>query len=161
MKQKNLMVYYSRGVLQRDKVLTRVLSQLHNHVTVSSFQHKQLPDYAFDENKGQYNASLLLNDISYSDTFLRLWLIHEDIFVSGMNFVFGLAKNHDAAIVSNHRLPSIGLFQKEIIHELGHMLGLSHCSYHCVMQFSNSLLEARNKPSWFCEPCLSKLDKIR
>jgi len=53
------------------------------------------------------------------------------------------------------------MIEKEVIHELGHIFGLPHCKNKCVMQFSNSLAEAMEKPSHFCQECIKKLkDKI-
>jgi archaemetzincin len=77
--------------------------------------------------------------------------------VAGMNFVFGLAHPGNAAVLSTHRLDSLDLVNKEAIHEMGHVLGLQHCTNDCVMQFSNSLDEAKAKPATLCERCRSLL----
>ncbi len=72
-----------------------------------------------------------------------------------MNFVFGVAHPGKAAVLSTHRLDSLDLINKEAIHETGHVLGLQHCNNECVMQFSNSLYEAKAKPATLCERCWS------
>jgi len=47
---------------------------------------------------------------------------------------------------------------KEAVHELGHTYGLGHCrNPHCVMSFSNSLLDVDRKERDFCFPCRRKL----
>jgi predicted Zn-dependent protease len=48
--------------------------------------------------------------------------------------------------------------QKEVIHELGHILGLNHCpSYVCVMRLSRNISEIDVKPPTYCPMCLLRL----
>jgi archaemetzincin len=43
---------------------------------------------------------------------------------------------------------------KEAVHELGHTLGLRHCSRSlCVMHFSNSIFDTDKKKSLLCDQC--------
>jgi archaemetzincin len=112
---------------------------------------------AYNPLRRQYNASKLLNYLIgrsqvYGDA-LSLWIVSEDLYLAGMNFVFGLAHPGNAAVLSTHRLESLDLVHKEAIHEMGHVLGLQHCTNDCVMQFSNSLDEAKAKPATLCERC--------
>jgi archaemetzincin len=119
---------------------------------------------AYNTRRGQYNASKLLNYLIRSigkaeskDAFLSLWILGDDLYVMGMNFVFGVAHPGKAAVLSTNRLESIDLIHKEAIHEMGHVFGLQHCSNECVMQFSNSLDEAKAKPATLCERCRSRI----
>jgi archaemetzincin len=116
---------------------------------------------AYNTLRRQYNASKLLNYLIgrfqvHGDA-LSLWIVSDDLYVAGMNFVFGLAHSGNAAVLSTHRLDSLELVHKEAIHEMGHVLGLQHCTNDCVMQFSNSLDEAKAKPATLCERCRSLL----
>ena len=119
---------------------------------------------AYDRNRMQYNASILLNSITTTwrakattktktASSFYLWIVSEDIFVRGMNFVFGVAKPGKGAVLSTCRLDSLDLIKKEAIHEMGHVFGLQHCSNKCVMQFSNSVYEAKKKPAELCDKC--------
>ena len=113
---------------------------------------------AFNVERRQYNASKLLKYLITAkarSADLRLWIISDDLYVPGMNFVFGVAHPGKAAVLSTHRLDSLDLINKEAIHETGHVLGLQHCTNECVMQFSNSLYEAKAKPAKLCERCRS------
>jgi archaemetzincin len=101
---------------------------------------------------------------------LRLAITDYDLYKTSHQFVFGDAsEEHRTAAVSLHRLrsdfygeasdPNL-LFQrtlKESVHDLGHALGLKHCfNPRCAMYFSNSIFEADNKLSHFCENCEKK-----
>jgi len=47
---------------------------------------------------------------------------------------------------------------KVLVHEIGHMFGLSHCIYfHCIMNGSNHLQESDTRPLHLCPVCLHKL----
>jgi archaemetzincin len=83
--------------------------------------------------------------------------VDRDLYVEGMNFVFGLSSRFKGSVLSVYRLPSQEMVEKEAIHEMGHVLGLGHCGNFCVMQFSNSLEEAMEKPGYFCERCRKAL----
>lgn len=92
-----------------------------------------------------------------------------DLFVPGMSFVFGEARLPGrAGIISTHRLKPQSpnehdLFHeraiKEAVHEIGHMLGLRHCSDSvCVMHFSEHIGDTDRKHVEFCKSCQSRLD---
>ena len=115
---------------------------------------------AWNARRNQYNASKLLAHLvgsmaaaTLKSEGVSLWLVSADLYVAGMNFVFGVAHPGKAAVLSTFRLPAIELIIKEAIHELGHVLGLAHCTNECVMRFSNSLAEAQAKPATLCEHC--------
>ncbi|WP_082781434.1 archaemetzincin family Zn-dependent metalloprotease [Thermococcus peptonophilus] len=94
-----------------------------------------------------------------------------DLYERGMNFVFGVASEKlRSAVVSIHRLrpefygkPSndellIERTVKEVMHELGHVFGLSHCpNVRCVMHFSNSVYDTDVKLPYYCPNCEQKL----
>ena len=96
-----------------------------------------------------------------------------DLYVSGLNFVFGLADPQSrGAVISLARLyPEFygqprnpRLFKeralKEAIHELGHLWGLGHCpDPTCIMFFSNSLTDTDRKGPGFCGQCKGNIIK--
>lgn len=117
-----------------------------------------LLEEVYNSQRDQYNADILLSYLlktKKADT--ALWVIQKDIYCKGMNFIFGYAMYHKGAVLSIYRLSNNELIEKEAIHEVGHIFGLQHCSNRCVMQFSNSLWEAKMKPSYLCESCKRKI----
>lgn len=90
-----------------------------------------------------------------------------DIYADNLNFVFGIALPFQGCVVSYARLYSkdealfLSRFRKEITHEMGHVLGLSHCQNpNCVMHFSNSLADTDRKSENFCSSCQRKLNAV-
>ncbi len=114
----------------------------------------ELREEAFNKFRRQYNAIQLIPSIPR----FSLWIVDKDIYVEKMNFVFGITM-HGRAIVSSFRVGE-KLIPKEVVHEIGHIFGLSHCKNYCVMQFSNSIIEAIAKPDMLCNECKRKFKRL-
>jgi len=118
------------------------------------------PESARDEERNQYDAGILLRILEKKrKRDFALWVVDSDIFIIGMNFVFGVAKDREA-VLSLYRLPSLEMISKEAIHEVGHLLGLEHCQNSCVMRFSNTFAEAMTKPKELCSECRKLLKEL-
>jgi archaemetzincin len=130
------------------------------------------PERAYDKKRRQYNSTMILGEIKayaeHKPDYNRiLGIIDADIYSSDLNYVFGEAYiAGSAGLISLWRLkpgfygeePDSGAFelrtQKEAVHEVGHTLGLEHCTRsYCVMHFSNSIFEVDKKQSLFCDQC--------
>lgn len=112
----------------------------------------------------QYNAMAIIDQIAKIPEKTdneRLLLVDVDIYVQGMNYVFGLADTRRrTALVSANRLDGEKVSEriiKETVHEIGHLNGLQHCSMpECVMYFSHTLQDTDHKQALFCPDCRSK-----
>jgi archaemetzincin len=102
-----------------------------------------------------------------------LLVVHQDLFREGNSFVFGLARESvGAGVVSTARLNNeyygrrgsdddfIDRIVKEGSHEIGHLLGLPHCTdRECVMFKPDTLDELDRKKKVVCPVCRTLLDQ--
>lgn len=112
------------------------------------------PSYCCDESRDQYDAKALLSCLPRKE--LSLWVIHEDLYSPGYQYLFGVASGRNC-VVSCARLEEPRHILKEVCHEIGHLYGLSHCPYHCVMRASRSMASLLKKTDDFCHRCKGKL----
>jgi len=137
-------------------------------IELVSIRMKDITEKAYNPIRKQYNAEKILKDLylDKKEDFL-LALTDKDIYVEGLNFVFGLASPYfKSCIVSFSRLRSEDnrIFKervfKEIVHEMGHIFGLEHCeNKRCIMHFANSIEDVDYRFKGLCEKCLRKLGK--
>lgn len=147
---------------------------------------KKLPNNCFVYVKSpRYRADKLLKyllEIKPDSVDLILGLTHKDISTTkkdqwgkvkepGSKYgdwgIFGLGyRPGDAAIVSVYRLSKPGLtirrLQKVSVHEIGHNLGLKHCTQnkHCVMDDAAESIGTIDKGGFdLCEYCHALIDK--
>lgn len=135
-----------------------------------------IPENAFNVSRRQYVSTMILSGLhryaektqSQNGIFNRvLGVTNIDLYVLGLNFVFGEAEcPGKAALISFFRLRPEFYRQpsderllheralKEAMHELGHTLGLRHCENPtCVMHFSLHIGMTDQKKAEFCNPC--------
>ncbi len=116
----------------------------------------------YNKLRGQYNAEgILYLALSNYEERPILVVVPFDIYVEGLNFVFGVAIRRNGAVIGLERFRYGNNFakrlEKTVKHELGHVFGLSHCNNPCVMRFANSLYELDIKPEYFCTKCARRL----
>lgn len=135
--------------------------------------HLDLSDY-YDPSRRQYNGDKLLKTIDSiyaGDSYKTMGLFTVDIFIPILTYIFGQAfLRGRTGIASLYRLsnerygmePDEGLmlerFIKEVIHELGHTMGLIHCHLPtCVMRSVTYVEDIDQKQHAFCAECRKKL----
>jgi archaemetzincin len=130
-----------------------------------------VPEYAFDTRRAQYSAQAILQQLLSGRAERVLGVVDLDLYVPGLNFVFGLAGwREKRAVIALPRLGQrfygarddealfLARVVKEAVHELGHTFGLEHCDdRRCVMTFSNSLVDTDYKGQEFCPRCRKRL----
>lgn len=134
-----------------------------------------VPQDAYNARRNQYCSSGVLSKmqdyVRSFDVDRVLGVTEVDLYVLGLNFVFGQAQCPGSmAIISLCRLKPEFYGQptdkelflerslKEAIHEVGHTLGLGHChNPACIMFFSNNIQMTDAKRCGFCEKCLPRM----
>ena len=148
-------------------VINSLKRAFNTEVSLGSSLH--LPSYLINTSRSQYRGSEVLTWVSESFSNrgkVIVGIVEGDAYVEGLNFIFGIASSAlRTALVFTSRLRWMAgeeLFRervfKEIMHELGHVFGLSHCNNsECVMSFSNSVLDVDRKSWKYCINCFTKL----
>jgi len=125
-----------------------------------------VPPNAYNPLRQQYDARTIVNALAERTSTrydLSIGFVDVDMYVSKMNFIFGLADSvSKLALVSTFRLGGERFDErvaKETVHELGHLKGLEHCTREtCVMHFSNTLEDTDQKNAVLCSDCRSHLE---
>ena len=136
---------------------------------------QQRPQYAFNKDRNQYHSTAILRRLGQLRAEAAappvLGVTDVDIFVPDAPFVFGEAdRDARTAVVSLSRLAHgpdrkpaeperlRRRAQVESVHELGHLLGLSHCQdAHCAMFLSHKPSDSDRKGPGLCGACHSAL----
>ncbi len=138
---------------------------------VTVHDDQPVPGEAHDDSRGQYRAEDLIEAVSrVGGGGKNIGITPRDLYYRRRNYVFGLAYlNGSGSVISTHRLrtssdggvstkPAVDVFadrvRKEVIHEVGHTLGLEHCdNSKCVMSFSPTVREVDVKEENLCGSC--------
>jgi archaemetzincin len=155
-----------------EKIAVGVEHELHCRVEIKE-KHLDLSEY-FDPGRRQYNGDKLLKVVESMDfegSLKIIALFNVDLYIPILTYIFGQAQlDGRTAIASPYRLSNerygitnddgtlLDRFQKEVIHELGHLFGLIHCHKPtCVMRSSTYVEDIDQKEVQLCEKCRLEL----
>jgi len=163
--------YFEKEILE--KAAEAVGEEYHCQVFIRD-GHMDLSEF-HDSARRQYNGNALLkqvNSMSFPEADKILGIFNVDLFIPILTFIFGQAfLGGQTGIASLYRLSNerygmapdekllLNRFQKEVIHELGHTLGLIHCPNPiCVMHSSTYVEDIDQKSQHLCSNCKSELE---
>ncbi len=133
------------------------------------------PEYAYNKSRQQYHSAAVLRRLEHLPGRPAgvpvLGVTDVDLFVPDAPFVFGEAdRDAQSAVVSAFRLKHGGdgrpaapervkrRLQIEALHEIGHLLGLSHCNdFRCAMFLSHTAADTDRKGGGLCPLCRAAL----
>jgi archaemetzincin len=138
--------------------------------------HLDISEY-YDPVRRQYNGNKLLTEVDRvysSDHIITIGLFNVDLFIPILTYIFGQAYlNGRTGIASSYRLSNerygmsqnekfiLERFKKEILHEIGHTLGLIHCHIpDCVMRSSTYVEDIDQKGSSLCIKCRNSVTLV-
>ncbi len=162
------------------KLVSEVCSEVEGlmNVRFKALAGIETPSIAWNHMRRQYDAGKIINILSKNSEAVfigkdmpTLGITEDDVYYNGLNFVFGIEEPQTSCLlVSIARLkpefykerPNSMVLKdrtvKEVIHEIGHHIGLDHCIHpFCVMSFSPSARDVDAKQKDFCKSCRIKL----
>ncbi len=152
-----LQIFYTKESGESVPIVKNILEKTYDIKTAPPQELEILETY-YNPKRMQYDASLLLKHLNrIKGPGLAIWILDREVYVEGMNFVFGCSSFGEGAVLSINKLDSSSMIEKEAVHEIGHVIGLEHCRNFCAMQFSNSILDAKMKSKTLCTWCKRKL----
>jgi archaemetzincin len=133
------------------------------------------PAGTLDARRGQHSSTRMLEWLlarAPAAPEKLLGVTDMDLFIPILTFVFGEAQlGGAAAVVSTARLLDgasrdprvlVERLAKEAVHEVGHAMGLVHCTVpECAMSRSASVREVDLKSGALCRDCLTRLREAR
>lgn len=163
--------YFEKDIL--DLIVKDIAFEFSVPVKISE-GHLDLSEF-YDPARNQYDANKLLKKIEtlYSSENLKtIGIFNVDLFIPILTYIYGQAfLNGRSGIASIFRLKNerygikadekqfVDRIKKEVIHELGHMFRLIHCTNPlCVMRSSTYVEDIDQKNHQLCTKCKDELN---
>ena len=103
------------------------------------------------------NAAKLLKYLGLSaGKDLSFWLLDGELYYPEIGGLFGCSTDRSAMLSA---MGEFHILMKESLHEVGHLLGLDHCTDVCIMNLSCSVEQAEEKSFYLCKGCSTFIRK--
>jgi archaemetzincin len=163
--------YYEKDFL--DSIGESLEQEFHLPIKIRE-GHIDLSEY-YDPARRQYDGLRLLKEVDSRvgpETLKAMGLFNVDLFIPILTYIFGQAfLNGRSGIASMYRFSNkrygikednhiiLDRLKKEVIHELGHTFGLTHCYIPtCVMRSSTYVEDIDQKSQNICPGCRLKIE---
>lgn len=157
-----------------DERFSKILDEMKNYAE-AFFSSKvilnkaiPIPKESFNKNRAQFDAEkilIVLEKTRPADALAYVGVMEKDLYVEGLNFVFGLGSFdkrvgvYSLARYGDDYKMRLKRALKVMVHEIGHILSMRHCIfYKCIMNGSNFLKESDGRPMHLCPVCFEKLN---
>jgi archaemetzincin len=142
-------------------------------VSAALWRAAERPGDAYDAYRKQWSSTRILAWLARAAPEGRVLAVTDvDLFIPILTYVFGEAQvGGRAAVVSTHRLGEPGLPDERIVlarlatesvHEVGHLLGLLHCSTAgCAMGRAAGVRDVDAKRAELCPACRRQVERGR
>lgn len=151
----------SRIITANLQTILGISARLHGSVSI--------PEEAFIESRRQYDAGILLKNLSRHSVghFRVLAVTNVDLCTPILTYVYGQAElGGRIAVISTARLREdpggcrtsrnhyYDRLVKVALHEVAHTFSIYHCvTARCLMQFSSDVQQLDHLDIWFCNRC--------
>lgn len=141
-----LRVFFGRDDLERKMFLSLFESTFRN--LGLSMEFSDPPEHPQGSNDA---ADILSKLLRKTGAHPSIWVVDDDIHLPGAGSIFGCAAGR-CAITTTCGLGRIA-WMNVAMHEIGHILGLDHCTGSCLMQPARCQDEVERRPFALCEHC--------
>jgi predicted Zn-dependent protease len=136
------------------QAVQKAVAAAYEHLEVVAERTFEPGKVAYDTYRGLYDASYLLAQIpDQPEGVVSLLVVPMEICARGQLRVFGACADNKA-LVSSHLLGSMRAVANVATHEVGHLLGLSHCANACIMRPCRHLNQVEHRTEKLCRDCL-------
>ncbi len=139
-------------------IVANEIRRLFPRLKITCLGERKVPESAWDTFLAQYDAPSILSLIEEPEESMAiLWLINGELGDTRHRDLFGATLGR-RAVVSASRMKNVDDLIKEAAHEVGHVMGLEHCTGTCLMRSSSTIGDVQNKAGTFCRACREQIN---
>lgn len=159
-----------------DEIPVKIIQELEESLSGLNIDLKVMDKVSIPESfnrfRRQHSVERIFDSLEPNKYRNAILLTKEDIYDRNTGYVFHAGEIDGPGIVSYFRLrPSfyrekinfdllIRRIKKEVIHIIGHIIGLEECQEPCIMSRSSSIKNIDKKSEHFCKNCKTKMSTM-